>query len=133
MAPLMWPWLSPESQACPPDFCMVQRYDAWRGPRGAHARPPLHAHAPRPTRSRPTRSHAHALTRSRTPVRTAGAFMGMHSDMRPTHQEQKVASLGDVIGVSAGSDMNFWFGTSVGAKVAKERHAVLLRDGDTWV
>ena len=59
--------------------------------------------------------------------------MGMHSDMRPTHQEQKVASLGDVIGVSAGSDMNFWFGTSVGAKVAKERHAVLLRDGDTWV
>ena len=59
--------------------------------------------------------------------------MGMHSDMRPTHEGQKVASLGDVIGVSVGSDMNFWFGASVGAKVAKKQHAVLLRDGDTWV
>ena len=57
----------------------------------------------------------------------------MHSDMQPTHEGQKVASLGDVIGVSAGSDMNFWYGANVGAKVAKERHAVLLRDGDTWV
>ena len=34
-----WPWLSPESQASPPDLCMVQRYDASRGPRGTHARP----------------------------------------------------------------------------------------------
>ena len=59
--------------------------------------------------------------------------MGMHSDMQPTYEGQKVASLGDVIGVSAGLDMNFWFGASVGAKVAKERNAVLLRDGDSWV
>ena len=29
-----WPWLSPECQASPPDLCMVQRYDASRGPRG---------------------------------------------------------------------------------------------------
>ena len=90
-----WPWLSPESQICPPDLCMVQRYDAWRGPRGA--------------------------------------FMNMHTDMRPTHEGQRVASRGDVIGVSAGSSMNFWFGASTGAEVAKERRAVLLKDGDTWV
>jgi len=29
--------------------------------------------------------------------------------------------------------MNFWYGASSGAEVAAERHAVLLRDGDTWV
>ena len=59
--------------------------------------------------------------------------MGMHTDMRPTRAGQIAASRGDVIGVSVGADMLFWYGRSVGAKVAKERHAVLLHDGDTWV
>eukprot|EP00964_Phaeocystis_antarctica_P145444 scaffold111515_cov61-Phaeocystis_antarctica.AAC.4 len=90
-----WPWLSPESQRCPPDLCMAQRYDAWRGERGA--------------------------------------FMGFHTDMRTLREGQVAASCGDVIGVSTGSSMNFWFGASSGAEVAAERRAVLLRDGDTWV
>ena len=59
--------------------------------------------------------------------------MGMHTDMRPTRAGQIAASRGDVIGVSVGADMVFWYGKSVGAKVAKERHGVLLHDGDTWV
>ena len=59
--------------------------------------------------------------------------MGMHTDMRPTRAGQIAASRGDVIGVSVGADMLFWYGKSVGAKVAKERHGVLLHDGDTWV
>ena len=59
--------------------------------------------------------------------------MGMHTDMRPTRAGQIAASRGDVIGVSVGADMVFWYGESVGAKVAKERHGVLLHDGDTWV
>ena len=59
--------------------------------------------------------------------------MGMHTDMRPTRAGQIAASRGDVIGVSVGADMLFWYGKSVGAKVAKERYAVLLREGDTWV
>ena len=59
--------------------------------------------------------------------------MGMHTDMRPTRAGQIAASRGDVIGVSVGANMLFWYGKSVGAKVAKERHGVLLHDGDTWV
>ena len=59
--------------------------------------------------------------------------MAMHTDMRTLWEGQVAASCGDVIGVSSGSDMHFWFGESVGAEVAKERHAVLLADGDTWV
>ena len=75
-----WPWLSPDSQRGPPDLCMVQRYDAWRGERGA--------------------------------------YMGMHSDMRAAREGQRVASRGDVMSVSAGADMNFWYGVSSGAEVA---------------
>ena len=75
-----WPHLSPESQACPPDLCMVQRYDACRGERGA--------------------------------------FMGMHTDMRTEDEEQVAASVGDVIGVSAGASMNFWYGARLGLGLA---------------
>ena len=125
-----WPWLSAESQRCPPDLCMCQRYDAWRGPRGAYA----HAHATRAltrTGAKDARTHAHAHAHSH--VSRPGAFMGMHTDMRTLRDGQIAASCGDVIGVSSGASMHFWFGASVGAEVAKERHAVLLADGDTWV
>ena len=62
-----------------------------------------------------------------------GAFMDFHTDIRPMRAGQRVASRGDVLGVSAGADMNFWYGASCGgADVAKERHAVRLHDGDTW-
>ena len=73
-----WPWLSAESQRCPPDLCACQRYDAWRGPRGAHA----HAHAthahhahgqqarsrsrPRPRPRSRSRSHSHSRSRPRS-------------------------------------------------------------------
>ena len=88
--------LGPKSQECPPDLCMAQRYEAWRGKRGA--------------------------------------FMDMHTDMRPTYEGQAVASRGDVMGVSAGADMNFWYGASRGgAHIAKERHAVRLCHGETWI
>ena len=93
-----------------------------------------HAHATRAltrTGAKDARTHAHAHAHSH--VSRPGAFMGMHTDMRTLRDGQIAASCGDVIGVSSGASMHFWFGASVGAEVAKERHAVLLADGDTWV